>query len=185
MTSGVRLDAQMKTKTKYLVILVIAILSFFYLSRHQKEVERHQEEVRRNAAEAGAINTRALSYADSLTRIDDDPSHILLGGGGRPWLLGTPYPTQAEVERVLGRPAAVDSEGARIWLSRSVPRINPSGETVNDAPAKMLELWFDQHDGKLSRITIHREGETTFGRDGREYKKHWVYSIPTVPGSTR
>ena len=175
----------MKKQTKYLVILVIAILSFFFLSRHQKEAARHQEEVRKTAAEAGAINTRALSYADSLTRIDDDPSHILLGGGGRPWLLGTPYPTQGEVERVIGKPSSVDSEGARIWLSKPVPRINASGETVYDAPAKMLELWFDQHDSKLSRLTIHKEGETTVGRDGREYKKHWTYSVPTVPNSNR
>ena len=175
----------MKKQTKYLIILVIAILSFFFLSHRQKEAARHQEEVRKAAAEAGAINTRALSYADSFLRIDDDPSHILLGGGGRPWLLGPPYPTQGEVERVIGKPSSVDSEGARIWLYRAVPRINTSGETVYDAPTKMLELWFDQHDGKLSRLTIHKEGETTVGRVGLEYKKHWTYSVPTVPNSNR
>src|SRR5712675_1450831 len=130
----------MKTQKKYLVILLIAILSFFCLSRRQKEAAKHQEEVARTAAEAGVINTRALSYADSLTRIDDDPSHILLGGGGRPWLLGIPYPTQAEVERVIGKPSSIDTEGTRVWLYKPVPRINPSGETVYDAPSKMLEL---------------------------------------------
>jgi hypothetical protein len=164
---------------------VIAILSFFFLSRHQKEAARHQEEVARTAAEASAINTRALSYADSLSRIDDDPSHILLGGGGRPWLLGPPYPTQGEVERVIGKPSSIDSAGARIWFSKPVPRIDASGETVYDKPSKILELWFDQHDGKLSRITIYKEGETTIGRDGREYKKHWTYSVPKVPNSNR
>jgi hypothetical protein len=175
----------MKKHTKALVFLLIAILSFFFLSRHQKEVARRQEEVRKTAAEAGAINTRALNYADSLTRIDDDPSHILLGGGGRPWLLGAPYPTQGEVERVLGRPSSVDSEGARIWFSKTVPRINATGETVYDAPSKMLELLFDQDDGRLRRMTIHKEGETTVGRDGRSYEKHWIYSVPTVPNSNR
>src|SRR5712672_1407611 len=175
----------MKKQTKALVFLLIAILSFFFLSRHQKEVARSQEEVRKAAAEAGAINTRALSYADSLTRIDPDPSHILLGGGGRPWLLGTPYPAQGEVERVIGRPSSIDSEGARVWLYKPVPRISRSGETIYDAPAKMLELRFDQADGKLSRMTIYKEGETTVGRDGRDYKKHWVYSVPTAPNSNR
>jgi hypothetical protein len=175
----------MKTQTKYLVILVIAILSFFFLSRHQKETARHQEEVRKAAAQAGATNESTLRYADSLLRIDPDPSHILLGGGGRPWLLGTPYPTQGEVERAIGKPSSVDSEGARIWLYKPVPRINPSGATVYDDSSTMLELWFDQHDSKLSRMTIHKEGETTIGRDGREYKKHWTYSVPTVPNSNR
>jgi hypothetical protein len=175
----------MKRQTKALVFLLIAILSVFFLSRHQKEVARRQEEVRKTAAEAGAINTRALSYADSMTRIDDDPSHILLGGGGRPWLLGTPYPTQAEVERVIGKPSSIDTEGARIWLYKPVPRINASGETVYDAPSKMLELLFDQDDGRLRRMTIHKEGETTVGRDGRSYEKHWTYSVPSVPNSNR
>jgi hypothetical protein len=175
----------MKKQTKALVILLIAILSVFFLSRHQKEVARRQEEVRKTAAEAGAINTRALSYADSMTRIDDDPSHILLGGGGRPWLLGTPYPTQAEVERVIGKPSSIDTEGARVWLYKPVPRINPSGETVYDAPSTMLELLFDQDDGRLRRMTIHKEGETTIGRNGREYKKYSTYSVPSVPNSNR
>jgi hypothetical protein len=58
-----------------------------------------------------------------------------------------------------------------------VPRINASGATVYDDPSKRLELWFDQYDPKLSRITIYKEGETTIGRDGREYKKHWTYSV--------
>lgn len=175
----------MKRQTKALVFLLIAILSVFFLSRHQKGVARHQEEVRKTAAEAGVINTRALSYADSMTRIDDDPSHILLGGGGRPWLLGAPYPTQAEVERVIGKPSSIDTEGARIWLYKPVPRINASGATVFDEPSKILELWFDQDDGRLRRMTIHKEGETTIGRDGREYKKYWTYSVPTVPNSNR
>ncbi|HXO39516.1 MAG TPA: hypothetical protein VN872_12815 [Candidatus Acidoferrum sp.] len=173
----------MKKQTKPLIFLLIAILSFFFLSRHQKGVARRQEEARKTAAEAGAINTRALSYADSLTRIDPDPSHILLGGGGRPWLLGTPYPTQGEVERVIGRPSSVASEGARVWLYKPVPRINPSGATVYDESSTMLELWFDQADGRLSRMTIHKEGETTIGRNGREYEKHLTYSVPTVPNS--
>ena len=175
----------MKKQTKALVFLLIAILSFFILSRHQKEAARHQEEVRKTAAEAGAINARALSYADSLTRIDDDPSHILLGGGGRPWLLGTPYPTQGEVEQVIGKPSSIDSAGARIWLYKPVPRINASGATVYDDSSKMLELWFDQDDGRLRRMTIHKEGETTVGRDGRSYEKHSTYSVPTVPNSNR
>jgi hypothetical protein len=175
----------MKKHTKALVFLLIAILSFFFLSRHQKEVARRQEEVRKTAAEAGATNTRALNYADSLTRIDDDPSHILLGGGGRPWLLGTPYPTQGEVEQVIGKPSSIDSAGTRIWLYKPVPRINASGATVYDEPSKLLELTFDQDDGRLRRMTIHKEGETTVGRDGRSYEKHWTYSVPTVPNSNR
>ena len=175
----------MKRHTKSLAILSLVILSFFFLSRHQKKETRHREEIRQAAAQAGAINESALRYADSLIRIDPDPSHILLGGGGRPWLLGTPYPTQAEVERVIGKPSSIDSAGARIWLYKPVPRINASGETVYDEPSKMLELWFDQHDSKLNRMTIYKEGETTVGRDGREYKKHWTYSVPTVPNSNR
>jgi hypothetical protein len=175
----------MKTQKKYFIILLIVILSFFFLSRRQKQAARHLEDVAKAAAEAGAFNTRALSYADSMARIDDDPSHILLGGGGRPWLLGTPYPTQEEVERVIGKPSSVDSEGARVWLSRPVPRIDASGTTVYEGPSKILELWFDQHDSKLSRITIYKEGETTIGRDGREYKKHFIYSVPSVPTSSR
>jgi hypothetical protein len=175
----------MKKHTKALVFLLIAILSFFFLSRHQKQVARHQEEVRKTAAVAGAINDSALRYADSLIRIDSDPSHILLGGGGRPWLLGSPYPTQAEVERVIGKPSSIDSEGARVWLYKPVPRINASGATVYDDPSKMLELWFDQDDGRLRRMTIHKEGETTIGRNGRDYKKYWTYSVPTVPNSNK
>jgi len=175
----------MKRHTKSLAILSLVILSFFFLSRHQKKEARHKEEIRQAAVQAGAINDSALRYADSLIRIDSDPSHILLGGGGRPWLLGTPYPTQAEVERVIGKPSSIDSAGARIWLYKPVPRINASGETVYDEPSKMLELWFDQHDSKLNRMTIYKEGETTVGRDGREYKKHWTYSVPTVPNSNR
>ena len=175
----------MKKHTKALVFLLIAILSFFILSRHQKQVARRQEEARKTAAEAGAINTRTLSYADSLTRIDPDPSHILLGGGGRPWLLGTPYPTQGEVEQVIGKPSSIDSAGTRIWFYRPVPRINASGATVYDEPSKILELTFDQDDGRLRRMTIHKEGETTVGRDGRSYEKHWTYSVPTVPNSNR
>jgi hypothetical protein len=175
----------MKKHTKALVFLLIAILSFFVLSRHQKQVARRQEEARKTAAEAGAVNTRALGYADSLTRIDPDPSHILLGGGGRPWLLGTPYPTQGEVEQVIGKPSSIDSAGTRIWFYRPVPRINASGATVYDEPSKILELTFDQDDGRLRRMTIHKEGETTVGRDGRSYEKHWTYSVPTVPNSNR
>ncbi|HEV7674507.1 MAG TPA: hypothetical protein VGQ12_08250 [Candidatus Angelobacter sp.] len=175
----------MKKHTKALVFLLIAILSFFILSRHQKQVARRQEEARKTAAEAGAINTGTLSYADSLTRIDPDPSHILLGGGGRPWLLGTPYPTQGEVELVIGKPSSIDSAGTRIWFYRPVPRINASGATVYDEPSKLLELTFDQDDGRLRRMTIHKEGETTVGRDGRSYEKHWTYSVPTVPNSNK
>jgi hypothetical protein len=175
----------MKKQTKALVFLLIAILSFFFLSRHQKGVARHQEEVRQAAAQASASNAHALSYADSLLRIDPDPSHILLGGGGRPWLLGTPYPTQGEVEQVIGKPSSIDSAGERIWLYKPVPRINASGATVYDDSSKMLELWFDQDDGRLRRMTIHKEGETTVGRDGRSYEKHWTYSVPTVPNSNR
>jgi hypothetical protein len=175
----------MKKQTKALVFLLIAILSFFLLSRHQKEVARRQEEVRKTTAEAGAINTRALSYADSLTRIDPDPSHILLGGGGRPWLLGTPYPTQGEVEQVIGKPSLIDSAGTRIWFYRPVPRINASGATVYDEPSKLLELTFDQDDGRLRRMMIHKEGETTVGRDGRSYEKRWTYSVPTIPNSNK
>jgi len=39
--------------------------------------------------------------------------------------------------------------------------------------------------GRLRRTTIHKEGETTVGRDGRSYEKHWTYSVPTVPNSNR
>lgn len=178
----------MTKQTKFIVYVLIAVavtyLSFAVLSRRQKEVASRREEVGKAAVQAVAINDSALSYADSLVRIDPDQSHILLGGGGRPWILGTPYPTQGEVERVIGKPSSVDSEGARIWLYKPVPRINASGATVYDAPSKILELWFDQHDSKLSRMTIYKEGETTVGRDGREYKKHWTYSVP-VPNSNR
>ena len=176
---------QTKTVVYVLAALLVSCLSFVVLSRHQKEVSRHREEVRQAAIQAGATNDSALRYADSLIRIDSDPSHILLGGGGRPWLLGSPYPTQAEVERVIGKPSSIDSAGARIWLYKPVPRINASGVTVYDDPSKMLELWFDQDDGRLRRMTIHKEGETTFGRNGRDYEKHWTYSVPTVPNSNR
>jgi hypothetical protein len=178
----------MKTKSGVyiLIALTLAYLGFEILSRHQREATRQREEsVRKAAAQAGAINDKALSYADSLMREDPDKSHILLGGSGRPWILGTPYPSQGEVERVIGRPSSVDSAGARIWLYTPVPRIDASGATVYSGPSKMLELWFDQDDSRLRRITIHKDGETTIGRNGRDYEKHWTYSVPTAPNAGR
>lgn len=175
----------MKKKTRsgifILIALAISYLSIEVISRRQREAARQQEEsVSKAAAQAGAINDSALNYANSLIREDPDKSHILLGGSGRPWILGTPYPSQGEVERVIGLPSSVDSTGARIWPYKPVPRIDRSGATIYDDPSKMLELWFDQDDHKLRRITIHKDGETTIGRNGRDYERHWTYSVPSV-----
>jgi hypothetical protein len=173
----------MKTKSGVYVLIALAIayLGFELLSRHQREAARQREEsVGKAAAQASAINDSALDYANSLMREDPDKSHVLLGGSGRPWILGTPYPSPGDVERVLGQPSLVDRTGAKIWLYRPVPRIDRSGTMIDGDSSKMLELWFDRDDSKLSRITIHQEGETTIGRNGRDYEKHWTYSVPTV-----
>jgi len=178
----------MKTKTGVyiLIALVATYVSIEILGRHQREAARQREEsVGKAAAQASAVNDSALNYANSLMRDDPDQSHILTGGSGRPWILDTPYPNQAEVERVIGKPSSVDSAGARIWLYKPVPRIDRSGRTIDGDSSKMLELWFDQADNRLGLMTIHKEGETTVGRNGRDYKKHWTYSVPTVPNSGR
>jgi hypothetical protein len=178
----------MKTKSGVYILIALAItyLSIEILGRHQRETARQREEsVGKAAAQAGVINDSALNYANSLMREDPDKSHILLGGSGRPWILGTPYPSQGEVERVIGKPSSVDGAGARIWFYKPVPRIDRSGTTIGGDSSKMLELWFDQADNRLRLMTIHKEGETTIGRNGRDYKKHWTYSVPTVPNSGR
>ena len=174
----------MKTKTGVyiLIALVATYVSIEILGRHQREAARQREEsVGKAAAQASAINDSVLNYANSLMREDPDKSHILVGGSGRPWVLDTPYPNQAEVERVIGKPSSVDGTGARIWLYKPVPRIDRSGTTIDGDSSKMLELWFDPNDSGLRRITIHKDGETTIGRNGRDYEKHWTYSVPTVP----
>jgi len=173
----------MKTRTGVYILIALAIsyLCIEILSRHQREAARQREEsVGKAAAQASAVNDSALNYANSLMRDDPDQSHILLGGSGRPWILDTPYPSQAEVERVIGKPSSVDSTGARIWLYKPVPRIDRSGATIDGDSSKMLELWFDQSDSKLSLMTVHKDGEETVGRTGRDYKKHWTYLVPTV-----
>ena len=171
----------MKTKTGVyiLIALVAAYLSIEILGRHQREAARQREEaVGKAAAQASASNGSALNYANSLIREDPDKSHILLGGSGRPWVLGTPYPSQGEVERAIGKPPLVDSTGARIWFYKPVPRIDRSGATIDGDSSKMLELWFDQGDSRLSLMTVHKDGEETVGRSGRDYKKHWTYLVP-------
>jgi len=115
------------------------------------------------------------NYANSLIREDPDKSHILLGGSGRPWVLGTPYPSQGEVERAIGKPPLVDSTGARICFISRCRGLTGPGATIDGDSSKMLELWFDQSDSKLSLMTVHKDGEETVGRTGRDYKKHWTY----------
>ncbi len=159
----------MKTKSGLYILVALAIsyLCIEILSRHQREAARQREEsVGKAAAQASAINDSTLDYANSLMREDPDKSHILLGGSGRPWVLGSPYPSQGEVERVIGKPSSVDSTGARIWLYKPVPRIDRSGATIDGDSSKMLELWFDQADSSLRLMTIHKDGETTIGRNG-------------------
>jgi len=117
----------MKTKTGVYILIALAIsyLCIEILGRHQREAARQRERSGRKSSGASQRHQwrRAQVIANSLIREDPDKSHILLGGSGRPWVLGTPYPSQGEVERAIGKPPLVDSTGARIWFYKPVPRI--------------------------------------------------------------
>jgi hypothetical protein len=142
-------------------------------------VHEKKDEARRAALlkSQSAADYAHMQYLLSLTKRDSNSSHIVTDQYQSsypdllPLLLKTPYPTDADLERALGKPDRVEANGERVWMTKSLFDGRTKTGDFEKEPNKMVGALFNTSDGGLETLIIYFPSTTTVGRTYKSYSK--------------